>query len=63
MYFNMFRKYDFDNLYIGIVTVYQNKNKKPWYIMLDVPLMVKNISYVTILSNFLKHRRFLTNYR
>lgn len=58
MYFNMFRKYDFDNLYIGIVTVYQNKNKKPWYIMLDVPLMVKNISYVTILSNFLKHRCF-----
>ena len=49
MFNNIFRKYDFDNLYIGVVTVYQNKNKKPSCVKVDVPPGVEKVSYVTIL--------------
>lgn len=50
MFNNIFRKYDFDNLYIGVVTVYRNKNKKPSCVKVDVPPDLEKVSYVTILS-------------
>lgn len=50
MFNNIFRKYDFDNLYIGVVTVYQNKNRKPSCVKVDVPPDVKKVSYVTMLN-------------
>lgn len=50
MFNNIFRKYDFDNLYIGVVTIYRNKNKKPSCVKVDVPPSVEKVSYVTILS-------------
>ena len=49
MFNNIFRKYDFDNLYIGVVTVYRNKNKKPSCVKVDVPPDEEKVSYVTIL--------------
>ena len=50
MFNNIFRKYDFDNLYIGVVTVYRNKNKKPSCVKVDVPPDLEKVSYVTILN-------------
>lgn len=50
MFNNIFRKYDFDNLYIGVVTVYRNKNKKPSCVKVDVPPALEKVSYVTILN-------------
>lgn len=50
MFNNIFRKYDFDNLYIGVVTVYRNKNKKPSCVKVDVPPELEKVSYVTILN-------------
>lgn len=50
MFNNIFRKYDFDNLYIGVVTVYRNKNKKPSCVKVDVPPDVEKVSYITILN-------------
>lgn len=50
MFNNIFRKYDFDNLYIGVVTVYRNKNKKPSCVKVDVPPNLEKVSYVTILN-------------
>ena len=50
MFNNIFRKYDFDNLYIGFVTVYRNKNKKPSCVKVDVPPNLEKVSYVTILN-------------
>ena len=50
MFNNIFRKYDFDNLYIGVVTIYRNKNKKPSCVKVDVPPDLEKVSYVTILS-------------
>ena len=54
MFNNIFRKYDFDNLYIGVVTVYRNKNKKPSCVKVDVPPELEKVSYVTILSKLNK---------
>ena len=50
MFNNIFRKYDFDNLYISVVTVYQNKNKKPSFVKLNVPPDFDKCFYVTILN-------------
>lgn len=58
MFNNIFRKYDFDNLYIGIVTVYRSKSKKPSCVKVDVPPELEKVSYITIL-NRLDDRTFL----
>lgn len=58
MFNNIFRKYEFDNLYISFVTMYRNKNKKPSYIKIDILPELKKVSYVTIL-NKLKDNLYL----
>lgn len=49
MFNNIFRKYDFDKLYVGVVTVYRNKYRKPCCVKVDVPPELDKVSYVTIL--------------
>lgn len=50
MFDNIFRKYDLDNLYIGVVTVYEPRTVRPSCVKVDVPPGVGKISYVTILN-------------
>lgn len=50
MFNNIFRKYEFDDLYIGVVTVYRNKNKKPSFVKVEVPPGIEKVSYVTIIA-------------
>lgn len=50
MFNNIFRKYNFDNLYIGTVTVYKNKGLKPSCVKVIVPPDKDSISYITIFN-------------
>lgn len=50
MFQNIFRKYDFQNLYVGVVTVYKSKGRKPSCVKVEVPPGKEQITYVTILN-------------
>lgn len=50
MFNNIFGKYEFDDLYIGVVTVYRNKNRKPDCVKVEVPPELDKVSYVTIVA-------------
>lgn len=50
MFNNIFSKYNYDNLYLGVVTIYRSKYIKPNCLKVEVPEAKEKISYLTILN-------------
>lgn len=50
MYKNIFKRYNTDELYVGLVTVYQTKTKRPDFVKVEVPEGQEKIQYITILK-------------